>query len=53
VRAALLAEQEARAQDGCISAGIECLAHTRLVNDPAGRQNRDPDGSSNALDQVE
>jgi hypothetical protein len=53
MRAALVAEEEARAHDGSDRAGIECLAHTRSVDDPSGRQHRDLDRSPNTLDQFE
>jgi len=52
VRAALLAEQEARAHSSGDRAGIERSAHALLVNDPAGREYWDFDRSPNALDQV-
>ena len=40
VRAALLAEQEARAQDGSDGASIERRAHTIAIDDPSGRQDQ-------------
>ncbi len=51
--AALIAEEEARTQNGSDRTGIERLPHAFAVNDPPGGQNRDLDRSPNALDQFE
>jgi hypothetical protein len=53
MRAALIAEQEAGAQDRSDRASIERLPHAFPVDDPSGRQNWDLDCSPSALDQFE
>lgn len=53
MRAALLAEEEARARNGGDRAGIERLAHTLSVDDPPGRQDRNLNRRPNTFDQPE